>query len=87
MAYPVAAAIRSGQLLEEPPALVDFCTTGTAKIPIIGAPLGVCEVKNRLTGDFWRVYARSATNSEAENKNAALQGTCGIRRMFCTTLS
>jgi hypothetical protein len=33
-----------------------------AKIPINGAPWAVCKEKNRLIGDFWRFYARSATN-------------------------
>jgi hypothetical protein len=31
---------------------VDFCVINDAKIPIFGAALGVCRVKNRLIGDF-----------------------------------
>jgi hypothetical protein len=43
----------------QPVALVDFCATGTAKIPIIrrAANLwfdGVCKLKNRLIGAFFR---------------------------------
>jgi hypothetical protein len=39
------------------------------KIPINGHAAnlrfdGVCKVKNRLIGDFWRFYARSTTNSQ-----------------------
>jgi hypothetical protein len=47
----------------QPVALVDFCATSNAKIPIIGAAFGVCKVKNRLIGDFLGFYMRSATNS------------------------
>jgi hypothetical protein len=38
---------------EQSVALVDFCTIGNAKIPIIRPALAACRVKNHLTGDFW----------------------------------
>jgi hypothetical protein len=57
---------------QQPVALVDFCVTSNAKIPIIGAARtegstnlrfeGVCRVKNHLIGDFSGFYVRSATN-------------------------
>jgi hypothetical protein len=55
----------------QPVVLVDFCTTSTAKIPINRRALGVCKVKNRLQGDFWRFYARSATNSYVQTDGPA----------------
>jgi hypothetical protein len=42
--------------------LMDFCVTGDVKIPIVRHVLAGCEVKNRLKGDFLRVYGRSAAN-------------------------
>jgi hypothetical protein len=67
-------------VLQQPVALVDFCTTGNAKIPIIGAAAnlrfdGVCRVKNRLAGDFSGFYAQSATNSWVFKKSSCLQVT------------
>jgi hypothetical protein len=47
----------------QPVALVGFCAILYRKNHDLWAAFGVCKVKNRLTGDFWGFYARSATNS------------------------
>ncbi|MDR2049117.1 MAG: hypothetical protein LBP69_06655, partial [Treponema sp.] len=41
----------------------DFFVEKIIKTTVIGAALAVYKVINRLAGDFWRFYARSATNS------------------------
>jgi hypothetical protein len=47
----------------QPVALVDFCATGNAKIPINGYAFGVCKVKNRLAGDFWEFTRKAQQTS------------------------
>jgi hypothetical protein len=39
-------------------ALVDFCATNNAKIPIIGAVFGVYRAKNRLKAGFGNLCAK-----------------------------
>jgi hypothetical protein len=49
--------------LYQPVALVGFCVILSRKNHDLWAALRVCNVKNRLVGDFLIFYAQSATNS------------------------
>jgi hypothetical protein len=42
-----------------------FFVEKTVKTTIYRTALAVCKVKNRLSGDFFGFYARSATNRQA----------------------
>jgi hypothetical protein len=54
--------------------LVDFFVINDAKIPIFGAALGVCKVKNRFVGDFLRLCAKRNKLLEYGNPEDKAQG-------------